>query len=88
MPMGPWTSGERPPETPGIYATRGEGEQYDWWRLWDGAHWSRGMWTLLIARLVYGRLLQSGARMRREQRTQHRVLGWRALIEEDDDATA
>lgn len=76
--LGPWQSGE--PETPGIYLTRGEDETWDWWRLWDGTHWSRGQLTQVLAVIVYGRLLQSGAMMRREQRSEQNVTRWRTVI--------
>ena len=86
MPMGPWHDGDgNPPAQPCIVLTRGQGETWDWWRYWDGRHWSRGWITEATAQVVYRRLIESGGLMRREQRTRERVIAWRAYV---DDAAA
>ncbi len=82
MPMGPWhDADEHAPETPRIVVTRGEGETWDWWRYWDGRHWSRGWITLGTAQVVYRRLIEDGGMLRREQRSRERVTAWREYVE-------
>lgn len=81
MTMGPWiNAADQAPAEPGLYPTRGDGEALDWWRYWDGRHWSRGQWTRALAALMYGRLLEQRAMMRHEQRTRQRVIVWRQVL--------
>lgn len=82
MPMGPWhDADDNAPVKPTIVVTRAEGESWDWWRLYDGEHWSRGWITQATAQVVYRRLMESGGMLRREQRTRERVIAWREYVE-------
>lgn len=86
MPMGPWHDGDgSPPGSLGVVCTRAEGEMLNWWRYWDGRHWSHGWITEATAKMVYRRYLNSGAELPFDERAKSRVFVWRERI---DDASA